>query len=70
VLDFELSAATTADGRPGTRLIQTARFRPRGLWGLMYWYSVLPFHKPVFDGLIDGIARAALSAQPSPLEAP
>jgi len=49
----------TADAL-STRLVQTARFRPRGLYGLLYWYAVLPFHKPVFDGLIDGIHSAAL----------
>ena len=43
----------------GTRLVQTARFRPRGLLGLGYWYAVLPFHGPVFDGLIAGIEKAA-----------
>lgn len=55
VLDFELLAA----GAGATRLTQTARFRPRGLAGLAYWYAVAPFHKPVFDSLFAGIARAA-----------
>ena len=58
VLDFALTPAT-ADAL-STRLVQTARFRPRGLYGLLYWYAVLPFHKPVFDGLIDGIHSTAL----------
>ena len=58
-LDFELTPATTATGASATRLVQTARFRPRGLLGLAYWYAVLPFHRPVFDGLIAGIAAAA-----------
>jgi len=43
----------------GTRLRQTARFRPRGLLGRLYWYSVAPFHGLVFPGLIRGIARDA-----------
>ncbi|MCZ8215961.1 MAG: SDR family oxidoreductase, partial [Cyclobacteriaceae bacterium] len=25
-------------------LIQTATFRPLGIWGRLYWYAVLPFH--------------------------
>jgi uncharacterized protein YbjT (DUF2867 family) len=62
VLDFELSPATGAGGAPATRLIQTAKFRPKGLAGLIYWYFVLPFHKPVFDGLVEGIRDAATSA--------
>jgi uncharacterized protein YbjT (DUF2867 family) len=57
VLDFELAPAASADGTAGTRLTQTARFRPRGLAGLLYWYAVLPFHGPVFDGLLQGIVR-------------
>lgn len=32
-------------------LQQTATFRPKGLFGRLYWYSVLPFHHFVFDGM-------------------
>jgi uncharacterized protein YbjT (DUF2867 family) len=32
-------------------LQQTATFRPKGLLGRLYWYSVLPFHYFVFDGM-------------------
>ncbi len=59
VLDFELSPVQDADQRSATRLIQTARFRPRGLAGLAYWYAVMPFHGLVFRGLLEGIAEAA-----------
>ena len=60
VLDFDVKPI---DGDPAsTRLVQTARFRPRGLPGLLYWYLVLPFHKPVFDGLIEGIRTAAVTS--------
>ena len=45
------------DGR--TELHQIARFLPRGLLGLAYWYSVTPFHNFVFDGMLRGIAKAA-----------
>ena len=31
-------------------LQQKATFRPKGLLGRLYWYSVLPFHYFVFDG--------------------
>jgi len=37
-------------------LRQTATFRPRGLWGRLYWYSVLPIHYFVFDGMARNIA--------------
>jgi uncharacterized protein YbjT (DUF2867 family) len=39
-------------------LHQTATFRPLGLWGRLYWYSVLPFHGFVFRGMIRNIAKA------------
>lgn len=35
------------------QLIQTATFRPKGLFGRLYWYSVLPFHGFIFSGMID-----------------
>jgi uncharacterized protein YbjT (DUF2867 family) len=37
-------------------LIQTATFRPRGLWGRLYWFSLLPFHHIIFGGMIRKIA--------------
>jgi uncharacterized protein YndB with AHSA1/START domain len=43
----------------GTRLTQTARFLPRGLAGLAYWYAVLPLHGVVFRGMLEGVRRAA-----------
>jgi uncharacterized protein YbjT (DUF2867 family) len=39
-------------------LHQTATFRPRGLWGRLYWYSMLPFHYFIFSGMINRIANA------------
>lgn len=45
--------------RASTRLEMTARFRPQGLAGLMYWYSVLPLHHIVFRGMLNGIKAAA-----------
>jgi uncharacterized protein YbjT (DUF2867 family) len=53
-LDFEILPA-----RHGARLTQTARFKPRGLAGLLYWAAVHPFHGFVFRGMLGGIRRAA-----------
>lgn len=39
-------------------LTQTATFRPLGVLGRLYWYSVLPFHGFIFKGMIDAIAKA------------
>lgn len=36
-------------------LIQTATFRPLGLKGRLYWYSVMPMHELVFRGMINRI---------------
>jgi len=44
----------------GTRLEQVARFVPRGLLGLAYWYAALPLHAIVFSGMLRGILRAAV----------
>jgi len=35
----------------------TAYFRPKGLLGLTYWYSVYPFHAPIFQGMLKNIAK-------------
>jgi hypothetical protein len=40
-------------------LTMTARFRPKGLLGILYWYSVLPFHNVVFTGMLGGIRKSA-----------
>lgn len=38
-------------------LIQTATFRPKGLWGRLYWYAVYPFHGIVFNGMVNKLAE-------------
>jgi hypothetical protein len=55
LLEFEVEPA--AEGR--SRLTQTARFQARGLFGILYWYAVLPLHRFVFEGMLRGIRRAA-----------
>jgi uncharacterized protein YbjT (DUF2867 family) len=52
-LEFRIE---TRDGT--SRLIQTATFRPRGLLGRLYWYSLLPFHHFIFNGMIDRLVNA------------
>lgn len=47
-----------------TMLVVTAYFAPYGLGGFLYWYSMFPFHKFIFDGLTRRLAwRAHLLAQ-------
>ena len=61
LLEFEIEEVAA-----GARLTQTARFRPKGLLGLAYWYAVMPFHAIVFDGMLQGIRREALR-RPTPV---
>lgn len=42
----------------GDKVIQTATFRPKGVLGRLYWYSVLPFHGIVFSGMLHKVANA------------
>lgn len=48
----------TAEG-DRSRLVQTALFVPRGLWGALYWYALYPFHSRIFSDLARAIAREA-----------
>jgi uncharacterized protein YbjT (DUF2867 family) len=38
-------------------LKQTATFRPRGIAGRLYWYSVAPFHVLIFNGMIKKLSQ-------------
>ena len=38
-------------------LIQNATFRPLGVWGRLYWYSVLPFHGLIFPRMAKNIVN-------------
>lgn len=38
-------------------LYQTATFRPLGLCGRIYWYSVLPFHGLIFKGMLNKLTE-------------
>jgi hypothetical protein len=63
-LDFDIHPNQTS-GRI-CKLTQTARFKPRGLLGLAYWYAVLPLHGAVFKGMLQGVcvdARRATRGQ-------
>jgi uncharacterized protein YbjT (DUF2867 family) len=54
-LDFSLAEWPGS----GTELRQVARFLPRGLGGILYWYALEPFHHWVYRGMLKAIARAA-----------
>jgi uncharacterized protein YbjT (DUF2867 family) len=54
-LEFRLTPGS--DGT--TELTQTARFLPRGLLGLAYWYALDPFHRWIYQGMLRAIAKAS-----------
>lgn len=51
-LEFEVKPS--ADG---CEIHQTAIFDPLGLWGLAYWYALLPIHIWIFSGLLRFLAK-------------
>jgi len=55
ILEFEL------DQRPdgGTRLTETAYWHPRGVWGLLYWYAMVPAHLFLFRRMTRAMVERA-----------
>ena len=58
-LEYRIEPHDPANPDAGCSLTQEARFQPKGLLGLAYWYSVLPLHYVVFPAMLQGILRAA-----------
>jgi hypothetical protein len=44
-------------------LIQSAYFYPKGIWGRLYWYLLVPMHFFVFKNLIKSIIKKARDIQ-------
>ena len=55
ILEFEIEPAP--DGR--SRVTVTAYWHPQGVWGLLYWYTLVPAHLFIFDRMTHAIARRA-----------
>lgn len=53
LLEFTLEETLAGD----TVLTMTARFLPRGLGGMLYWWSVYPMHAIVFKGMARSLAK-------------
>ncbi len=47
-----------------TLLRQTALFAPKGLFGLLYWYTLYPLHGIIFSGMVRQLAWQAEMASP------
>jgi uncharacterized protein YbjT (DUF2867 family) len=56
-LQFELQPVDSTH----TRLIQTAFYEPKGLWGQLYWDLFLPFHRLIFPGILRNLQKEAQS---------
>jgi hypothetical protein len=53
---LEFSLIPNPDGSAEVR--QICRFRPKGLFGILYWYALFPFHIFIFKGMLRSMARA------------
>ena len=54
VLEFVIS-----DEGNHRKITVTAYFHPAGVWGLLYWYALIPAHAFIFRGMSRAIARRA-----------
>jgi uncharacterized protein YbjT (DUF2867 family) len=55
VLEFRVDDADAV-----RRVTMHAYFHPAGVWGLSYWYALMPFHAWLFRGTTREIARRAI----------
>ena len=54
VLEFEI---THDSGKQ--RVTATAYFHPAGVWGLLYWFPLIPAHLWIFKGMTREVCRRA-----------
>jgi hypothetical protein len=59
-LEFQVTALSARQSILGI----TAAFAPKGLGGLLYWYTVLPAHLLIFPRLIGNLKRRAEQEPP------
>jgi uncharacterized protein YbjT (DUF2867 family) len=60
ILEFELEPLPGG----GTRLTETAYWHPQGVWGLLYWAVLVPFHLFIFKGMTRAMVRRAEALEP------
>jgi hypothetical protein len=53
LLEFTLEA----EGPRRVAVDMVARFLPRGLAGIAYWYALLPAHQWLFEGMLRRVAQ-------------
>jgi hypothetical protein len=66
VLEFEI------DPRPegGSRITVTAYWHPQGVWGLLYWYAMIPAHLFLFRRMTAAMVRRAAEIDAAGLPPP
>ncbi len=62
ILEFELEPLPGG----GTRLTETAYWHPQGVWGLLYWAVLVPFHLFIFKGMTQAMVRRAVAMAREP----
>ena len=55
ILEFQLEPINSQS----SRLRTVARFHPRGILGLIYWYVLLPLHPRIFNGITKILVKKA-----------
>jgi len=53
LLEFQITP-----GGGQVELQMLSRFLPRGLFGMLYWYGLYPFHERIFFGMLKAIAES------------
>jgi hypothetical protein len=59
VLEFEIEPVE----QRYTRVKATGYWQPRGMWGLLYWYSLVPVHLWIYKRLTQAITERAKAAE-------
>jgi len=66
VLEFEIEPRAGGGAQVGV----TAYWHPQGVWGLLYWYALVPAHGMLFERLTREIARRAEALEAAEQSAP
>jgi uncharacterized protein YbjT (DUF2867 family) len=54
LLEFKI----TPSGNGQVEIQMLSRFLPKGLFGILYWYGLYPFHEWIFFGMLKAIAKS------------
>ena len=54
LLEFQI--APKANGQVELQML--SRFLPKGIFGILYWYVLYPFHQWIFYGMLKAIAKS------------